>query len=95
MTHPVTPGNPQDYPTEAADGTVHLAYFAEDTSFIWSGSAERPIQVCPGGYGEPVTDTIEPIDVPAMAGAHRMTLYQVMHTFRLVCDQYLREREAR
>lgn len=42
-----------------ADGYPHLAYFdkATDTSYVWDGI--RPtIQVCPGGYGEPVTREI-------------------------------------
>lgn len=43
--------------TENADGTPHLAYYDNDrtTSFVWSGSIERPIAVCPNGYGEPAT----------------------------------------
>lgn len=73
-------------PTEAADGTPHLAYFAEGVSFVWSGNAEHPIQVCPGGYGEPVADTVwfdpEALDLP-----------WVLTDFRRRCDRWLTEHD--
>lgn len=82
---------PDHYPSEAADGTPHLTYFADNTSFVWSGSAERPVQVCPGGYGEPVAATFEPMDVPDMDGWHRMSPMRALTVFKSVCDQWLRE----
>jgi hypothetical protein len=81
-------GLPSDYPTEAADGSAHLTYFAEDTSFVWSGSAERPIQVCPGGYGEPVTDVIWPDWMGYDPGDRALPTMLVR--FRQSCDEYLR-----
>lgn len=38
------------------DGLAHLTIFVNNTSFVWDGG--EAIEVCPGGYGEPVTDTI-------------------------------------
>lgn len=86
-------GHPDAFPTESVDGTPHLTYFADDTSFVWSGDIARPIQVCPGGYGEAVTDEIWPIDVPALANVvpAGWTLAWALCTFRAVCDQWLRE----
>lgn len=80
-------------PNESADGTPHMTYYdtATETSFVWSGSAERPIEVCPGGYGEAVTAEIDPVDVPALDRAERMPAYQLLAVFRSVCDQWLRE----
>ena len=36
------------------DGTAHFAYYDPDTkiSYVWNGADK--IEVCPGGYGEPV-----------------------------------------
>lgn len=76
----------EHYPTEARDGTPHLAYFAEGVSFVWSGNIEHPIQVCPGGYGEPVVDTI---DFPR---PQAVTWWVVLHEFRKACDRWLEAR---
>jgi hypothetical protein len=73
------------YPTEAADGTPHLTYFEDGVSFVWSGNIERPIQVCPGGDGEPVADTIWPPDYFGLADPWPAPLVW----FRKVCDQWL------
>jgi hypothetical protein len=80
-------------PTESLDGTVHLTYFDVDTqaSFVWSGSAERPIEVSIGGYGEPVMDEIWPVDVPAMDAWTRLSPMEALRVFRAVCDQWLTE----
>lgn len=78
-----------DYPTEAADGTPHLSYFKDEVPFVWSGSAERPIQVCPGAAGEAVQATIDPTEAPAFEGAERMTGQQMLRAFQLTCDRWL------
>jgi hypothetical protein len=81
------------YPTEAADGTPHLSYFAGDTSFVWSGSAERPVQVCPGGYGEPVRDTFWlGLRPGGLDRGWRVPLHIMLDEFRRACEQYLHER---
>lgn len=41
------------------NGLAHLTIFVNNTSFVWDGG--DTIEVCPGGYGEPVEDTI-PMD---------------------------------
>lgn len=43
-----------------ADGTAHFTYFDEPTqlSFVWDGHSTH-IEVCWGGYGEPVIDQID------------------------------------
>jgi hypothetical protein len=84
-----TPGR-RDW-REDEDGTPHLSYFAESTSFVWSGSAERPIQVCDGAAGELVTDTIW-LPNPDSPGV--MALPLALTVFKRACDDYLRERGA-
>lgn len=74
-----------DYPTEARDGTPHLTYYAGDTSFVWSGNIEHPIQVCPGGYGEPVVDHVW----PHLGHQGLVTLLVALRVFRATCDQWL------
>lgn len=39
----------------------HIAYFSQDTSFIWCGP-DDPILVCPGGYGEQAASEIASTD---------------------------------
>lgn len=82
-----------DYPTEAREGLPHPAYFSDGVSFVWSGHPEGEIQVCPGGYGEPVADRIGPEflgpdfltrDVPASR-----SLSWVLGMFRQTCEEWL------
>lgn len=101
-TPPITPSNPIQLALdttwrEDADGTPHLSYFAESTSFVWSGSAERPIQVCDGAAGEPCTDTIwldeefgDGSDVRPPAAW--VPFHHMLAAFQRRCDRYLRER---
>ena len=44
-----------------ADGMAHIAYFDVETqlSFVWDGKSVS-IDVCHGGYGEPVIDRYRP-----------------------------------
>lgn len=47
------------------DGTAHIAYYdarGEGYSYIWDGVSDN-IQVCIGGYGEPVDHTIPAISM--------------------------------
>lgn len=83
---PVATPTRSDYPTEGADGTPHLTYYVDDVSFVWSGNIERPIQVCPGGYGEPVVDTIWPDNPDQLRGLWPDPL----RWFRDACDDWLR-----
>jgi hypothetical protein len=76
---------PTDRRFENADGTAHLAYYAEDVSFVWSGSAERPIQVCPGGYGEPPVAVVW----PNLGHEGLVTLQVALRVFRETCDEWL------
>ena len=52
---------PQTLP-QNADDQAHFAYYdkAHDVSFVWAGNPDECIEVCPGGYAEPVQDTIHP-----------------------------------
>jgi len=45
---------------QGADGQPHFAYYdkAHELSFIWDGKSTT-VEVCAGGYGEPVSDTID------------------------------------
>lgn len=83
MSEPST--YPSTYPTEGADGTPHLTYYAHGVSFVWSGNIEHPIQACPGGYGEPVADTIWPDDHDRL----REPWPAPLAWFRNACDLWL------
>lgn len=76
------------HPTEAADGTPHLAYFVDGVSFVWSGNLEHPIQVCPGGYGERVKYEFMLPRPPAI------TMPVILRCFRDACDRWLDEWEG-
>jgi len=45
-----------------ADNHAHFAYYdkAHEVSFVWAGNPDELIEVCPGGYGEPAQDAIDP-----------------------------------
>jgi hypothetical protein len=42
-----------DGPFNSADGVPHFTYYTHEYSFVWDG-LDSHIEVCPGGYGEPV-----------------------------------------
>lgn len=91
MSTPITTPGQQDW-REDEDGTPHLSYFAEQTSFVWSGSAERPIQVCDGAAGEPVTDTIDPTKHITQSEWVDLRPLGLLSMFKDICDTYLRAR---
>lgn len=67
---------------QAADGTPHLTYYIRDRhlSFVWDG--ETPyIDVCIGGYAEPVyyRIPIEPVSLVSVTG------------FGLICQMWADE----
>ena len=50
---------------QSEDGTAHIAYYdnrGPGYSYVWDGMSTR-IQVCVGGYGEPVDHTIPAISM--------------------------------
>lgn len=57
------------HPREVEDGMVHLAYFDKErcVSFVWSGRMDHPIEVCPGGYAEPVVALIPSPNAPGLS----------------------------
>jgi hypothetical protein len=67
-----------------ADGTAHIAYFdkATETSFVWNG-VEDVVEVCRGGYGEPVSDTF-PLMTYAVDNARTL-----LRSFEDACQRYL------
>lgn len=69
---------------QSADGTPFVSYFAEQTSFCWTGDPGEPIEVSSGYSGAPVTAFIEMPVEPA-----RATLAEHAALFKEVCDQYL------
>lgn len=72
------------FPHQAEDGGSHVAFFDErsQASFVWDGVSET-IQVCIGGYGEPVDHTIP---APFGGGDNMLT----GRTFRAVMEQFAR-----
>lgn len=71
---------------QAEDGKVHLAYFNADAnvSFVWNGTNKNMIDVCPGGYGEPVRGYI-------ISGNNYsvMTVENAFKYFKEECDNFL------
>jgi hypothetical protein len=76
------------------DGVPHLAFFDGTTSFVWTGRMLDPIEISPGGYAEPVTATIEPLDVPLLASRNRVPVATHLEDFRQVCQTWVDERDA-
>ena len=68
-------------PTQCADGKAHIAYFDPETqlSFVWSGDKNAMIEVCHGGYGEPVTAVFNPPYLVSVKG------------FASVCNAWIKE----
>jgi hypothetical protein len=73
------------------DGRAHLAYFDKphQLSFIWD-CYDPVIQVCYGGYGEPVTDTIEVTQYLRDPKSPATTATR----FEVVCMEYVKRYEA-
>lgn len=73
-----------------ADGRPHFAYYYKqgELSFVWDGNLEHSIEVCPGGYGEPVDDHIELSRSPMP----KMFPHQWLEWFAQVCDTYIQKR---
>jgi hypothetical protein len=69
------------------DGIPHFAYFDKPTqlSFVWDGSAEHPIQVAWGGYGEPIIDHLE----THLVGLVPETPAAWLHWFKIQCEEYV------
>lgn len=75
------------------DGTPHITYFdfLSQTSFVWDGESTQ-VEVCHGGYGEPVVDTIDVQQVyPSLfldtdEGGKPKDWLQ---WFKVLCDWYL------
>lgn len=69
-------------PTQCADGVAHYAYYdkAHNLSFVWSGDKKAMIEVCYGGYGEPVVAAFKP---PAVS----------LEGFKKACDAWIEEHD--
>lgn len=82
-THIVNPQN--------ADGTPHFAYFDLPTqlSFVWNGNFEQAIEVCWGGYAEPVIDHIEPRNYSSLGGGMAASAADWLNWFKVLCDLYI------
>ena len=44
----------RDHFSSHCDGTAGLEFFADDHAFTWTGNLADPVEISPGGYGEPV-----------------------------------------
>lgn len=75
--------NVQKAADQNTDGTPHFTYYIKEDllSFIWDGKSTY-IEVCHGGYGEPVTDTI------SVYPPGRMTPAAALAWFQEICDHY-------
>ena len=77
--------------TQSLNGRPHLAYYDEGVSFVWSGSLTEPIEVCPGGYGEPVKARINLLaDLGLVAHMQTArTAKDVVRAFGDICEAWL------
>lgn len=67
---------------QIGDGTPHLSYYLDgrNLSFVWDGESDH-IDVCIGGYAEPVYYEIpvEPVPLVSVSG------------FKVICDRWAAE----
>lgn len=77
-----------------ADGRPHLAYFIADeerggVSFVWSMEPGEPIEVCFGGYGEPMTYKID-LDEESHKNflAYTRGGRDLMQMYKTICDNF-------
>ena len=70
------------------DGVPHLAYFNKEfnLSFVWSGQVGEPIDICPGGYGEPAVHQILMDTGQALKEA---SIHDWLAWFRGVCEEWI------
>lgn len=81
------PSSHSALPLQSEDGVPHLAYYDKETllSFIWDGHSDE-IQICKGGYGEPVWDTIS-LDGAEDPGP--MPIASWVYWFGATCKKYV------
>ena len=74
-----------------ADDHGHFAYYDKEheVSFVWAGKPDEMIEVCPGGYAEPVQDTIDPREYHGSVAA---TAADWMVWFKAVAQTYIMRR---
>jgi hypothetical protein len=70
-------------PTNSRNGTAHFAWYEDGISFVWDGDPGHNVEVCPGGYGEPVEWTF-----PMMMAASR-TPTETLAKFHEACRLWL------
>jgi hypothetical protein len=75
-----------------ADDHAHLAYYDKkhEVSFVWAGNLDEMIEVCPGGYAEPVQDTIDPRNYGA--SLVESTAAGWLAWFEVTCQHYIKRR---
>lgn len=78
-------------PHQAEDGTAHIAFFDKEscTSFVWNLTQGTSVDVCPGGYGEPVQDQFG-LD-PAIATDYELP--DLLRLFAGSCMAYLQAQQ--
>lgn len=77
-----------------ADGTAHIAYYdvrGEGYSYVWDGKSPN-IQVCVGGYGEPVDHTIPAVSIWQVDNLDwPVDLTEMLSEFEDTCAQHTNE----
>lgn len=74
------------------DGTPYFAFYDPESQFgfMWDGKAPV-IEVCHGGMGEPVIDTIK---LTGRVGVSNASASRWMDWFKLICCNYVRLKEG-
>lgn len=78
------------FPSRIQDGTAHLAFFDPrmQLSFVWNGLLAEPIEVQPGGDGEPTTALIPLTSAAAAAVVNAGDALPAV--FQTICEQWIR-----
>lgn len=95
VPQPEPPGENQ--PMQSEDGRPHLTYYIwpHTLSFVWAGEPDEEVEVCVGGYGEPVQFTFSPRTIEDVTGLKLTQMPDapvLLAAFKTTCDAWARGR---
>ncbi len=81
-----TPSHIPGWTSRHRDGRPGIEYFTGGIAFAWTGSLADPVEISPGGYGEPVEHLLDLSNLLAMP---RQPLDNAFDDFARLCDEWL------